>query len=376
MLEIVLASMLMLSYSHVIVHIGENLTMPNPVDIKSLNHSELETLLKQMGEPRFRVRQLEQWLYKRGASTFEEMTNLSSALRTNLAEGYFIGIPSLAAKQVSQDGTRKYLFRLSDGATVESVGIPSKDGTRLTVCFSTQAGCPMNCSFCATGQGGFTRNLNVGEIYDQVRLVGDDFEQRVSNAVAMGQGEPFLNYDNVLAALRYLNSADGMEIGARHITVSTCGLIDGIQRFSEEPEQFTLAISLHSSIQEVRDELMPGVQNIKLPALKNAIKDYGEKTKRRPTLEYALINDTNDTFADVDSLTEFCRGMLCHVNLIPLNPIDRSTLDDSSLLLEPSKHMKEFESELVNRGLEVSIRSSRGGDIDGACGQLKQRVTE
>lgn len=350
--------------------------MPNPADIKSLNHSELETLLKHMGEPRFRVRQLEQWLYKRGASTFEEMTNLSSALRTNLAEGYFIGTPSLAAKQVSQDGTRKYLFRLSDGATVESVGIPSKDGTRLTVCFSTQAGCPMNCSFCATGQGGFTRNLNVGEIYDQVRLVGDDFEQRVSNAVAMGQGEPFLNYDNVLAALRYLNSADGLEIGARHITVSTCGLIDGIQRFSEEPEQFTLAISLHSSIQEVRDELMPGVQNIKLPALKNAIKDYGEKTKRRPTLEYALINDTNDTFADVDSLTEFCRGMLCHVNLIPLNPIDRSTLDDSSLLLEPSKHMKEFESELVNRGLEVSIRSSRGGDIDGACGQLKQHVTE
>lgn len=344
--------------------------MPQKQDLKALFPDQLKQVVADFGEPSFRASQIEQWLWQKGACSFDEMTNLSKELRGKLKSSYRLDIPKLIEKQVSSDGTRKYLFELYDGITIETVGIPSSDERRLTVCFSTQAGCAMGCVFCATGRGGFVRNLSIGEMFDQVRLVGEDFERRVSNVVAMGQGEPFNNYDACLQALRTMNSNQGLNIGSRHITVSTCGITNQIDRFAQEPEQFTLAVSLHSAIQETRDQLMPGVRGYPLPQLKEAIKHYGDTTRRRPTFEYAAIAGYNDDDAHIDALVEFCHGLLCHVNLIPLNPIDK---DSPNAYLEPSPRLNEIQNELSRQGIEVSIRNSRGKDIDGACGQLSQK---
>jgi 23S rRNA (adenine2503-C2)-methyltransferase len=262
----------------------------------------------------------------------------------------------------------KYLLGLADGATVEAVGLPA--GDRLTVCFSTQAGCAMGCSFCATGIAGLTRDLGPGEMVDQVRLVTDDFGRRVTNAVAMGQGEPFANYGATLGALRFLNAAEDLGIGARHITVSTCGLVPGIQRFSEEPEQFTLAVSLHSAVQATRDRLMPGVRGMPLPALREALVAYAEKTGRRPSLEYALIAGVNDSPEQLSALVRFARNLLVHVNLIPVNPIAESGFARST-----DERVTTFQRELHMSGIEASVRMERGADIDAACGQLRQRAT-
>ena len=224
----------------------------------------------------------------------------------------------------------------------------------------------------ATGWGGFTRNLNAGEMVEQVRLVGSDFERRVTNVVAMGQGEPFANYDASIEALRRINAELGLGIGARHITLSSCGIIGGIERFAREPEQFTLAISLHSAIQETRDTIMPGVKAHPLPRLRQALDEYGQLTGRRPSLEYALMAGVNDSDEHLRSLVDFCSGILCHVNLIPLNPIKRDPQADQSYLMEPSARMPEFLRGLEQAGIQVSLRNSRGSDIDGACGQLIQ----
>lgn len=340
-------------------------------DIKSLSHTELEALVEELGQPRFRVKQIEEWLYLRDCSIISKMDNIPKTLRESLDEQFFVGTLSLVMHQTSEDGTRKYLFELPGGACVETVGIPSPDKKHLTVCFSSQAGCPMGCTFCATGKAGFTCNLTSGEMYDQVKLVSEDFGMRVTNVVCMGQGEPFLNYEAVLEALRRMNAKTGLGIGARHITVSTCGLLEGIRRFSHEPEQFTLAISLHSAIQETRNSLMPGVSNISLGELRGAVKDYGELTKRRPSFEYAPIRGINDDDEHITTLVDFCKGMLCHVNLIPLNPITQGQEADGMMI--PSDRIEEISQELSAHNIENSIRKSRGKDIDGACGQLRQR---
>ena len=357
-------------------------------DIKSLDQDTLKSALRELGQPAFRLKQIERWLWVDGASSFEEMTNLPLSLRNALSSAYRLDSPRLATRQVSGDGTRKYLFEFPDGTTVETVGIPSADESRLTVCFSTQAGCAMACAFCATGQSGFSRNLSAGEMFDQVKLVEHDFGKRVSNVVAMGQGEPFENYEACLRALRRMNSKTGLGIGARHITVSTCGIVKQILRFAEEPEQFTLAVSLHSAKQETRNALMPGTRGNPLKDLRDALKYYGDHTKRRPTLEYALIDGVNDDDEHLESLIRFCRSMLCHVNLIPLNPItpnanrgrrrpypssrkEPGRLPDA---LAPSCQLEPFRDALIDAGIECSIRISRGGDIDGACGQLRQRM--
>ena len=292
------------------------------VGIKALDRAGLETLVRDLGEPRFRAGQLERWLYGRGVESFDQMTDLPAGLRASLADRLALVAPEILQRQESADGTRKYLVGLAGGASVEAVGLPS--GDRLTVCFSTQAGCAMGCTFCATGVGGLSRDLGPGEMVDQVRVVADDYGRRVTNAVAMGQGEPFANYDATLGALRFMNAEEGLGIGARHLTVSTCGLIPGIQRFAEEPEQFTLAVSLHSAVQATRDQLMPGVRGFTLPRLREALVDYAEKTGRRPSLEYALIEGVNDSPAQLDALVAFCRGMLVHVNLIAMNPVAES----------------------------------------------------
>jgi len=334
--------------------------------IKALDRAGLSALVEDLGEKRFRVGQIERWLYGVGVGSFAEMTDLSAGLREKLAGR--LALPSLrvVTRQESSDGTRKYLVALGDGTTVEVVGLPTPD--RLTVCFSTQAGCAMGCSFCATGLAGLTRDLGPGEMVDQIRLVAADFGRRVTNAVAMGQGEPFANYDATLGALRFMNNPDTLGIGARHITVSTCGLLNGIRKFADEPEQFTLAVSLHSAVQATRDRLMPGVRGIALPDLRRELVTYAEKTGRRPSLEYALISGVNDTAEELTALIRFARGLLVHVNLIPVNPVRESGFGRAT-----SERVAVFQRELHMSGIQASVRAERGADIDAACGQLRQR---
>lgn len=334
--------------------------------IKTYALSELPSLMKELAQPSFRAQQLTEWLYQRHVSSYDEMTNLPAALRAVLSERFPLTMPEIVNRQVSRDGTRKYLIEFDDGIRVETVAIPSRGGDRLTVCFSTQAGCAIGCAFCATGREGFARNLTPGEIIDQVLIAQDDMGKRVTNVVGMGQGEPFLNYGNTMAALRILNNKKGLEIGARHISASTCGILPGIERFSEEPEQFTLAVSLHAARQGVRDLLMPNVARFKLGNLKSALQEYIAKTNRRVTLEYIMIDGVNDADEDLKALQKFCANLLCHVNLIPINAIEGSVFQPS----EPET-IDRWLNAIQKKGTEATLRDSRGSDIDGACGQLK-----
>ena len=343
--------------------------MDQRIDIGGLDREAIARLVAESGQATYRTRQLVRWLYARSALRFEDMSDLPAELRAALIEHYFVGVAETVAKQESADGTRKYLVRFPDGVSVETVGLPDKD--RLTVCFSTQAGCAMGCSFCATGRAGFVRDLSPGEMVRQVMLVAHDFGRRVTNAVAMGQGEPFANYDATLGALRFMNADDGLGIGARHLTVSTCGLLPGIRRFSTEPEQFTLAVSLHSAVGATRRALMPGVRGVSLTSLRQAIVGYAETTGRRPTLEYALIDGVNETPAELEALVAFARGMLVHVNLIPVNPVAGAGLKRAA-----ASRARAFADTLDGVGIECSIRVERGADIDAACGQLKQVFQE
>ena len=340
-------------------------TNTNITPIKDYSLAQLSELVKEYGQPAFRAGQIAQWLYQAGVSSFDEMTNLPKMLRELLAAEHPLYTPSIIDKQISQDGTRKYLLSLHDGCLVETVGIPSRD-ERLTVCFSTQVGCAMGCIFCATGQEGFTRNLSVGEIIDQVLIVQNDFGERVTNLVGMGQGEPFLNYDNVVSALAIINSKKGLGIGARKITLSTCGIIKGIERFSQVKEQYTLAISLHAARQNVRDLIMPHASSNPLSQLKKALFDYINKTNRRITLEYTLISGINDSEKDLTALLSFADGLLCHINLIKLNSVPDSPFQPSSMTT-----MEHWKAAAEQQGIETTIRISKGSDIFGACGQLK-----
>lgn len=342
--------------------------------IKSLSFEQIYELCERLGQPRYRADQLIQWLFVKQAISYDEMTNLPKAFREELAKDYPLIPAQLIDKQISRDGTRKYCFELADGALVESVGIPVyKDDPdelqSLTVCFSTQAGCPMRCQFCATGEEGFLRDLSSGEMVDQVAFIQDDFVARVSHVVSMGQGEPFLNYDAVADALDFLNSKKGFGIGARHITVSTCGIIPGIERLADDAHQYTLAVSLHSAQQVVRDMLMPRCSAQPLPQLKQALQDYQTKTNRRVSFEYLMIQGVNDTEEALQALIEFSRGIMCHVNLIPLNAVEHSAFKPSSK--DTIDHWKKTLSRV---GIETTIRNSRGSDIDGACGQLKNKL--
>lgn len=342
-------------------------------ELIKLTEAELAELVTSWGYPRFRAKQIYEWIHRHHARSFDAMSNLPKDLRERLSMEYPLETVSVFDKQVSSDGTRKYVISLSDGALVETVGMPMyrSDGEleRLTVCVSSQVGCPMACLFCATGREGLTRNLTAAEIVSQVALVQSDFNERVSNIVVMGQGEPFLNYEEVLAALRVLNDAEDFNIGARHITLSTCGILQGIELLSQEPEQFTLAVSLHSALQHKRDELMPKVANQPLKKLKSAIGRYIQATNRRVSFEYLLIRDMNDSEEDLTALLEFCDGLLCHVNLLPVNDIEGSPLKPAS-----SATVKHWMSTLSSHGIESSFRKSRGSDIAGACGQLKNKL--
>lgn len=336
------------------------------LDIRGLGQDQIRTLMAEMGQPAFRSKQLIEWLFEKNVCSFDEMTNLPKALRAELSERFTFGTPVEVTKQVSKDGSRKYLLQFTDGTTVETVGMPRRN--KLSVCVSTQAGCRMGCAFCATGLSGFTRSLTAQEIVDQVLHVSNDFGERVTSVVFMGQGEPFANFDETVKALRMLNDPDSFNIGARHLTVSTSGIIPGIRKFADLPEQFTLAISLHSAVQQTRNKLMPGVKKFTLLRLHEALQIYTDKTGRRPTYEYAMIEGVNDTNPEMSALCDFCEGTLCHVNLIQLNDIDTSPLKPS-----PMHKVEDLQRRLASRGVETTIRNSRGNDIDAACGQLKQR---
>ena len=331
---------------------------------KQMSLEELHAFVSERGLPSFRFAQLASWAYQKGVSSYDEMTNLSKAMRQDLAAELPLSLPIVANRQISRDGTRKYVLRFDDDALAETVAIPSSDG-RLTICCSSQAGCAMGCTFCATGKGGLARSLYPGEIADQITIAGRDMGMRVSNVVVMGQGEPFANYDNTLAALRIMNDTKLLNIGARHITVSTCGILPGIERFGHEPEQFTLAVSLHSAVQKTRDALMPGVKGAPLDKLRSSLVRYSDSSGRRFSLEYALIADINDDAEHLEALTRFCRGLLCHVNLIPLNKVEGSPFLPSS-----RSTIAHWQSELEAKGIAVTVRRSAGSDIAGACGQL------
>lgn len=335
-------------------------------DIRLLTLEELKDLVKELGQPAFRAKQLNEWIHDKNVCSFDKMTNLPAALREKLSERFSFNVPVELVKQVSKDGSRKYLLQFSDGVSVETVGMPNRN--KLAVCISSQAGCAMGCAFCATGLAGLSRSLTAQEMVDQVLHVARDFGERVTSVVFMGQGEPFANFDATVQALRILNDPDGLAIGARHLTVSTCGVIPGIRRFAELPEQFTLAISLHSAIQGTRNQLMPGVKKYTLLRLHEAIQLYVEKTGRRPTYEFAMIDGINDTNPEMQALVDFCAGTLCHVNLIQLNNIP-----DSPFRPSPIEKVESLQRRLTMHGVETTIRNSRGSDIDAACGQLKQR---
>lgn len=335
-------------------------------DIRLLDLEELQNLVKELGQPAFRAKQLNEWIREKNVCSFDEMTNLPVAMREKLSERFSFNVPVELVKQVSKDGSRKYLLQFADGVSVETVGMPNRN--KLAVCISSQAGCAMGCAFCATGLAGLSRSLTAQEMVDQVLHVSRDFGERVTSVVFMGQGEPFANFDATIDALRALNDPDGLAIGARHLTVSTCGVIPGIRRFAELPEQFTLAISLHSAVQGTRNQLMPGVKKYTLPRLHEAIQLYVEKTGRRPTYEFAMIDGINDTNPEMQALIDFCAGTLCHVNLIQLNNIP-----DSPFRPSPIEKVETLQRRLTMHGVETTIRNSRGSDIDAACGQLKQR---
>lgn len=334
-------------------------------DIKSLDESEIAAQLKEMGEPAFRGKQIFTWLHK-GAVSFDEMTNLPKQLREKLAERCYITVPRVERKLVSRiDGTIKYLWRLHDGNCIETVLMKYRHGN--SVCISTEVGCKMGCVFCASTQAGFVRRLTPSEILDQVLFTQLDSGEPVSNIVLMGIGEPLDNYDNVLRFLRLVNHPDGMNIGMRHISLSTCGLVPQIERLSDSDLQLTLSVSLHAPDDETRSKLLPVNRAAGVDSLMRACRAYFEKTGRRISFEYALIDGVNDADWQADLLAKLLRGMPGHVNLIGLNNIEESPL-------KPSRRMEAFQKRLESHGVTATVRRKLGSDIDAACGQLRRSM--
>lgn len=333
-------------------------------DIKSLTQEELAEELALLGQPKFRARQVFQWLH-RGAVSFDEMTNLSKELRQTLAEQWFITVPQVVRKQVSKlDGTIKYLWRLGDGNCIETVLMRYQHGN--TVCVSCQVGCNMGCRFCASTLGGKVRDLEPSEILDQVLFTQLDSGTPISNIVMMGIGEPMDNFDNVLRFLTLVNHPDGLNIGMRHISVSTCGLTAKIDKLAQLGLQLTLSVSLHAPEDETRSRLMPVNRAVGVQALMDSCRRYFEITGRRISYEYAVIDGVNDSDEQADRLAELLKGQPGHVNLIPLNHVEESPL-------KPSRRVREFQRRLESHGVTATVRRRLGGDIDASCGQLRRK---
>jgi len=336
-------------------------------NLKGLSRDELLAFVDSIGEKSFRASQLWAWIYQKGSTHFDQMSNLSKALRTKLDEVALISSLKLVKKEVSSiSGTRKYLWKLEDGLTIESVFIP--DGRRRTVCISSQIGCSLKCGFCATGKMGFIRDLMPHEILDQVISVQRDVEDRITNIVVMGMGEPFLNYDNVIKALSIIRDPEGIAIGHRKMTISTAGIVPQIERFTRENQPFQLAISLNATTTDQRSEIMPINKKYPMKALLTAARQHVKVTRRRITFEYVLLKGVNDKPHDAGRLLKLLRNIPCKVNLIAYNPTGRK------FSRPDEKRIYAFAEAIRPLLAPVTLRLSRGDDINGACGQLATSV--
>ena len=337
-------------------------------DIKSMTLEELTQAMKELGQPGFRGRQIFSWLHGRGAGSFSEMTDLSKPLREKLEELYYINTLRVARKQVSRlDGTIKYLWELMDGNCIESVLMQYHHGN--TICISSQVGCRMGCAFCASTVGGKVRDLRPSELIDQVLFTQRDSGRPISNIVLMGIGEPMDNLDNVLRFLELVNHRDGLDIGMRHISLSTCGVIPGIRRLAELKLQLTLSVSLHAPDNDTRSRIMPVNRAYDVEQLFAACHEYFRQTGRRISFEYAMIDGVNDHDWQADLIAEKLKGMPGHVNMIPLNDVRESPL-------KPSRRIRQFQQRLESHGVTATVRRSLGGDIDASCGQLRRKAME
>lgn len=332
-----------------------------------MNIDELTEYMDSLGEKPFRAKQLYEWIHVHLARDYDEMTNLSKALRSRLKEEASLTTLKPVDIQISkEDGTRKYLFVLPDGNMVESVLMRYEHG--ISVCISSQVGCKMGCRFCASTIDGFLRNLNASEMLDQIYAISRDVNKRVSNVVVMGTGEPLDNYDNLLRFIEIITGKGGLNISQRNITVSTCGLVPKIYELAKEKLAITLALSLHASTQDKREEIMPVAKTYNIEEVVAAMKDYCKVTGRRVTYEYTLIAGVNDTDEDARLLSNLIGSSMCHVNLIPVNPIRERNYDSTS-----SEGVSRFKKKLEKNAINVTIRREMGRDIDGACGQLRRR---
>ncbi|MEK4178853.1 23S rRNA (adenine(2503)-C(2))-methyltransferase RlmN [Aeribacillus sp. FSL K6-1121] len=337
--------------------------------IYSLKYSDLKEWLEQQGEKSFRAAQIFEWLYKKHVASFDKMTNLPKSLKEALAEHFDLTTLKTIVKQTSKDGTMKFLFELHDGYSIETVLMRHNYGN--SVCVTTQVGCRIGCTFCASTLGGLKRNLSAGEIVAQVikvQQILDEIGERVSHVVIMGIGEPFDNYEEMMSFLKIINDEKGLNIGARHITVSTSGIIPKIYQFADENLQINLAISLHAPNTELRTKLMPINKAFKLPDLMKAVKYYIDKTGRRISFEYGLFGGVNDQVEHALELAELIKDLKCHVNLIPVNYVPERNYVRTS-----KNQIFRFERTLKEQGINVTIRREHGHDIDAACGQLRAK---
>jgi 23S rRNA (adenine2503-C2)-methyltransferase len=335
-------------------------------DIKSLDLKKLSAYVESIGEKTFRAKQLYEWMHKKLASDFDEMTNLPKSLKEKLLQSAAFTSLVVVDEKISQlDGTRKYLFGLSDGNIIESVLMRYNHGN--SVCISSQVGCRMGCLFCASTLDGLERNLSASEMLDQIYRIQKLTGERVSNVVVMGSGEPMDNYDNLIDFIRLLTDENGLNISQRNITVSTCGIVPGIKKLAEEDLQITLALSLHAPNDEVRKTLMPIAKRYSLSEVLPACQEYFDKTGRRLTFEYSLVSGVNDNLKEAEALATLLKGVNGHVNLIPVNPIKERDYVQSD-----RKAILSFKNYLEKNGINVTIRREMGRDINGACGQLRK----
>ncbi|MDD3435525.1 MAG: 23S rRNA (adenine(2503)-C(2))-methyltransferase RlmN [Candidatus Gastranaerophilales bacterium] len=341
--------------------------MSKKIILSGLIQQDFEKIAQDLKASKFRARQIHNWIYLKSVKSIDEMTDLSKDFREKLSEIAQVSDVTVKTKQVSEDGTIKYLIGYPDGNCVETVLMRFDNRTNLTACVSSQVGCAINCSFCATGKRGFVRNLTAAEIVEQVLTIQRDTGLKVTNVVFMGQGEPLLNLDNVLQSLTIFN--EDFQIGARRITISTSGIIPGINKLAELEMQSTLALSLHAPVSEVRKQIIPVESKYPLAELKEALKNYTNKTGRRITIEYLLIKDLTDTIEMAESTAIFLKDIKCNVNLIPYNPIK-----DSKFKKPSTSSIMKFKYILEHSGKKVTIRLERGADIDAACGQLTGKV--
>ena len=342
--------------------------MEEKTDIKSLPLAQLTEKLEEMGEKKFRAKQMYQWMHVRLAGSFEEMTDLSKALRESCEQSFvYTSLEVVQVQESKIDGTRKYLFGLSDGNVVESVWMKYKHGN--SVCISSQVGCRMGCRFCASTLDGLERNLTPAEMLDQVYSIQKLTGERVSNVVVMGTGEPMDNYENLLTFIQMLTDENGLNISQRNVTVSTCGIVPRMRQLAEKKLQITLALSLHATTDEKRRRLMPIANKYSITELMEACAYYFEQTGRRITFEYSLVGGVNDTDEDAAELTALARPLCCHVNLIPVNPIRERDYVQST-----GARIQAFKNRLEKNKINVTIRREMGRDIDGACGQLRHKT--